>query len=68
MITIRLTDDTNNYSADAFEKIHVWCLQFCSSYVDHYVLDTGDSARWDAIAEYNFGTEKDANWFSLKWQ
>lgn len=51
-----------------FLAISAWAREHCPSYVDIELVEVSDvSPEYDYLAEYKFKTEKDANWFKLKW-
>lgn len=57
------------YNRSYFTNIHLWALEHCESYVGMNIQDVSDvSLQWDEIAAYEFGQEKDALLFKLKWQ
>lgn len=51
-----------------FLEASKWAKEFCPSFKEVEVMDVSDvSTVYDQVAEFTFGTEKDANWFKLKW-
>jgi len=51
-----------------FLDVSVWAMANCPSYQGVDMMEVSDvSNLYDHIAEYTFGTDKDANWFKLKW-
>ena len=49
-------------------EIKQWAREHCSSFVWMDETDVSDvSLQWDYIYAFYFGTQEDANWFSLRW-
>lgn len=45
-----------------------WAQENCESFVWMNETDVSDvSIQWDYIYCFYFGTQEDANWFSLRW-
>ena len=69
-IKVYLTDKDIEYEnvPRHFLTIKNWAHEHCPSFTGVDIVDVSDtSVQYDHIAEFTFGTEKDANWFKLKW-
>lgn len=70
MISVYINDSKTNYdnAEEYFAGIDAWAREYCDSYQGYHLQDVSDvSYQWDYVAQYVFGNDKDANWFSLKW-
>ena len=48
--------------------IKVWARENCKTFVWMEETDVSDvSLQWDYIYAFYFGTQEDANWFTLRW-
>ena len=48
--------------------IKVWAMENCKTFVWMEETDVSDvSLQWDYIYTFYFGTQEDANWFTLRW-
>jgi hypothetical protein len=70
MIKVYLNDKNLTYeeAPKHFLSASAWAKKYCPSFVGVDMMEVSDvSNEFDHVAEYTFGTEKDANWFKLTW-
>lgn len=71
MFDVYLND--NNLDLDASELLFhnacEWAQDHCQSFYGHEIVDVSDfSYQYNSIALYQFGLEKDAVMFGLRWK
>lgn len=46
----------------------IWATKNCTSFKHYEIQEVNDvSTVYDQVAEYEFGSERDAMWFKLRW-
>lgn len=70
MKTVYLSDANISYDAakQRFAEADQWAKTSCPTYEGYVIHEVSDfSYQYDQLAEYEFDSEEDIMWFTLRW-